>query len=59
MFYAYVAVNSLSCSESDMAYMRLAAAKSVLRLSRRWDLHIPPQVFRVTILMAKVNMPVS
>ncbi|KAI8550996.1 hypothetical protein RHMOL_Rhmol06G0150300 [Rhododendron molle] len=48
----YVTDGIMSC-ESDMAYMRLAAAKSVLRLSRRWDLHIPPQIFRVTILMAK------
>ncbi|XP_058218154.1 sister chromatid cohesion protein PDS5 homolog B isoform X2 [Rhododendron vialii] len=48
----HVSDGIMSC-ESDMAYMRLAAAKSVLRLSRRWDLHIPPQIFRVTILMAK------
>ncbi|KAG5544487.1 hypothetical protein RHGRI_017042 [Rhododendron griersonianum] len=48
----YVSDGIMSC-ESDMAYMRLAAAKSVLRLSRRWDLHIPPQIFRVAILMAK------
>ncbi|XVF64578.1 hypothetical protein PTKIN_Ptkin09bG0180000 [Pterospermum kingtungense] len=37
----------------DKAYIRLAAAKAVLRLSRRWDLHISPNIFRFTILMAK------
>ncbi|KAL6962149.1 hypothetical protein U1Q18_037103 [Sarracenia purpurea var. burkii] len=42
----------ISC-ESDKDDIRLAAAKSVLRLSRRWDLHISPQIFRFTILVAK------
>lgn len=37
--------------------MRLAAAKSVLQLSRRWDLHISPEIFRLTILVAKVCRP--
>ena len=37
--------------------MRLAAAKSVLQLSRRWDLHISPEIFRFTILVAKVRWP--
>ncbi|KAK6132002.1 hypothetical protein DH2020_034228 [Rehmannia glutinosa] len=36
---------SIPC-EHDEAFIRLAAAKSVLRLSRRWDLHISPQIFR-------------
>ncbi|XP_017981381.1 PREDICTED: sister chromatid cohesion protein PDS5 homolog A isoform X2 [Theobroma cacao] len=44
--------NIFSCA-SDKAYIRLAAAKSVLQLSRRWDLHISPDIFRFTILMAK------
>ncbi|XP_021284773.1 sister chromatid cohesion protein PDS5 homolog A isoform X2 [Herrania umbratica] len=44
--------NIISCA-SDKAYIRLAAAKSVLQLSRRWDLHISPDIFRFTILMAK------
>ncbi|KAK6132309.1 hypothetical protein DH2020_033933 [Rehmannia glutinosa] len=43
---------SIPC-EHDEAFIRLAAAKSVLRLSRRWDLHISPQIFRLTILTAK------
>ncbi|XP_057490542.1 sister chromatid cohesion protein PDS5 homolog B-like isoform X3 [Actinidia eriantha] len=47
------AFDSIISCESDKANIRLAAAKSVLRLSRRWDLHFPPQVFRFTILMAK------
>ncbi|XP_052189555.1 sister chromatid cohesion protein PDS5 homolog B isoform X2 [Diospyros lotus] len=42
--------------EVDKAHIRLAAAKSVLRLSRRWDLHIPPHIFRLTILMAKASL---
>nr|ACD56616.1 hypothetical protein [Gossypioides kirkii] len=37
----------------DRDYIRLAAAKSVLQLSRRWDLHISPDIFRSTILMGK------
>ncbi|XWS25145.1 hypothetical protein CRYUN_Cryun27aG0045400 [Craigia yunnanensis] len=37
----------------DKPYIRLAAAKSVLQLSRRCDLHISPDIFRFTILMAK------
>lgn len=41
-------------SENDWDQMRLAAAKSVLRLSRRWDLHIAPETFCCTVLMAKV-----
>uniref|UniRef100_A0A803LV40 Uncharacterized protein n=1 Tax=Chenopodium quinoa TaxID=63459 RepID=A0A803LV40_CHEQI len=39
--------------ENDMAHIRLAAAKAVLRLSRRWEIHISPQLFQSTILMAK------
>ncbi|KAK3021481.1 hypothetical protein RJ639_045864, partial [Escallonia herrerae] len=44
----------ISC-ETDKAHIRLAAAKSVLRLSKRWDLHISPLIFRLTVLMAKVS----
>ncbi|KAL9229223.1 hypothetical protein vseg_004711 [Gypsophila vaccaria] len=43
---------TLMC-EKDKSHMRLAAAKSVLRLSRRWDVHISPHIFRSTIMMAK------
>ncbi|KAL1186925.1 hypothetical protein V6Z11_A01G212100 [Gossypium hirsutum] len=42
----------ISCA-GDRDYIRLAAAKSVLQLSRRWDLHISPDIFRPTILMGK------
>ncbi|KAJ7965575.1 sister chromatid cohesion protein PDS5-like A isoform X1 [Quillaja saponaria] len=45
-------VGNVSC-ERDKAHIRLAAAKSILRLSRRWDLHITPEIFRCTITMAK------
>ncbi|XP_019182210.1 PREDICTED: sister chromatid cohesion protein pds5 isoform X2 [Ipomoea nil] len=48
---------SMISSDSDSAHYRLAAAKSVLRLSRRWDLHISPEIFRLTVLMAKDNSP--
>ncbi|KAJ9167086.1 hypothetical protein P3X46_021763 [Hevea brasiliensis] len=42
----------ISCA-SDKTHIRLAAAKSVLRLSRRWDLHVSPKIFCLTILMAR------
>ncbi|KAJ9673634.1 hypothetical protein PVL29_023280 [Vitis rotundifolia] len=45
-----------SC-ENDKAHIRLAAAKSVLRLAGRWDLHISPHIFRSTILVAKDPSP--
>ncbi|EFH65409.1 binding protein [Arabidopsis lyrata subsp. lyrata] len=41
------------CSEDTGANVRLAAAKAVLLLSRKWDLHISPELFGLTILMAK------
>ncbi|XP_038899210.1 sister chromatid cohesion protein PDS5 homolog A isoform X2 [Benincasa hispida] len=40
-------------TEDDQARIKLAAAKSVLRLSRRWDLQIAPEIFRLTISTAK------
>ncbi|XP_057735278.1 sister chromatid cohesion protein PDS5 homolog B isoform X2 [Arachis stenosperma] len=45
-----------SC-ENDMSRIRLAAAKAVLRLSRKWDLHITPEIFRCTILIGKDSSP--
>ncbi|XP_033513632.1 sister chromatid cohesion protein PDS5 homolog B isoform X8 [Nicotiana tomentosiformis] len=48
---------SISSSDSDKAHIRLAAAKSVLQLSRRWDSLISPQLFRYTVLTAKDNSP--
>ncbi|XP_059299133.1 sister chromatid cohesion protein PDS5 homolog B isoform X2 [Lycium ferocissimum] len=44
-------------SDSDKAHIRLAAAKSVLQLSRRWDSLISPQIFRCTVLTAKDDSP--
>ncbi|XP_048332268.2 sister chromatid cohesion protein PDS5 homolog B isoform X1 [Ziziphus jujuba] len=46
-------ISENSFSESEKACIRLAAAKSVLQLSRRWDLHFSPEIFRFTISMAK------
>eukprot|EP01018_Ginkgo_biloba_P018620 Gb_23673 [translate_table: standard] len=43
----------IKSSEIDKAHLRLAAAKSVLRLARRWDFHILPQVFHLTVLKAQ------
>ncbi|KAL8110273.1 sister chromatid cohesion protein PDS5 homolog B isoform X1 [Apium graveolens] len=43
---------TMSCENSKFM-VNLAAAKSVLRLSRRWDLYISPNVFRLTVSMAK------
>ncbi|CAI9115357.1 OLC1v1016244C1 [Oldenlandia corymbosa var. corymbosa] len=40
---------------SDMGSIQLAAAKSVLLLSRKWDLHISPLIFRMTMLVATDN----
>ncbi|KAG6432617.1 hypothetical protein SASPL_104198 [Salvia splendens] len=45
-------------SGRDEAFIRLAAAKSVLRLSRKWDLHISPEIFRLTVLLAKDPSPI-
>ncbi|GAV71980.1 Cnd1 domain-containing protein [Cephalotus follicularis] len=46
-------IDDVCSCESEKAHIRLAAAKSVLQLSRRWDLHISPDIFHFTILMAK------
>ncbi|GAB4844181.1 hypothetical protein Ancab_037547 [Ancistrocladus abbreviatus] len=43
---------SMTC-ESGMDQIRLAAAKSVLKLSGKWDLHMSPQIFLSTVMMAK------
>ncbi|XP_020238238.1 sister chromatid cohesion protein PDS5 homolog A isoform X2 [Cajanus cajan] len=44
---------STSSCENDKAHIRLAAAKAILRLARKWDFHITPEIFRFTILIAK------
>ncbi|GAU44494.1 hypothetical protein TSUD_13050 [Trifolium subterraneum] len=40
-------------SETDKAQVRLAAATAILHLAKKWDLHITPEIFRFTILIAK------
>uniref|UniRef100_A0A7N0TLY4 Sister chromatid cohesion protein PDS5 homolog A n=1 Tax=Kalanchoe fedtschenkoi TaxID=63787 RepID=A0A7N0TLY4_KALFE len=40
-------------SKADISWMRLAAGKAVLRLSKRWDSCIPYHVFDKTIMLAK------
>ncbi|XP_012567744.1 sister chromatid cohesion protein PDS5 homolog B isoform X3 [Cicer arietinum] len=40
-------------SENDKAHIRLAAATAVLRLAKKWDIHITPEIFCFTILIAK------
>lgn len=46
-------MNGVTLSENDKAQLRLAAAKSILRLASRWDLRISPNNFRLAILRAK------
>ncbi|XP_010912048.2 sister chromatid cohesion protein PDS5 homolog B isoform X2 [Elaeis guineensis] len=50
-------MSGIILSENDKAQLRLAAAKSVLRLATRWDLHISPNNFHVAILRAKDPSP--
>ncbi|KAJ6685414.1 PRECOCIOUS DISSOCIATION OF SISTERS 5 ISOFORM A [Salix purpurea] len=51
------AFDGITSCENDKPHIKLAAAKSVLQLSRRWDLHISPEIFRFTVLMAKEPCP--
>ncbi|CAA6667666.1 unnamed protein product [Spirodela intermedia] len=44
--------------EADQAHLRLAAAKSVVRLSTRWDLHISPRLFNLSMALARDPSPV-
>ncbi|XP_027940300.1 sister chromatid cohesion protein PDS5 homolog A isoform X2 [Vigna unguiculata] len=48
----FVNTTASSC-ENDKAHIKLAAAKAILRLARKWDLHITPQTFQFCILIAK------
>ncbi|KAK8466806.1 hypothetical protein PHAVU_008G163350 [Phaseolus vulgaris] len=48
----FVNITASSC-ENDKAHIRLAAAKAIIRLARKWDLHITPQIFQFCILIAK------
>ncbi|GJS02689.1 sister chromatid cohesion protein PDS5 homolog A isoform X1 [Tanacetum coccineum] len=41
--------------EIDKDHLRLSAATSVLKLSQKWDPHIPPDMYHKTVLMAKDN----
>ncbi|XP_008785877.2 sister chromatid cohesion protein PDS5 homolog A [Phoenix dactylifera] len=50
-------MSGIILNENDEAQLRLAAAKSVLRLATRWDLHISPNNFHSTILRAKDPSP--
>ncbi|GAB2260584.1 hypothetical protein Droror1_Dr00011439 [Drosera rotundifolia] len=43
--------------ENDKAYFRLAAAKSVLCISQRWDVHVAAELFATTVLIAKDPTP--
>jgi len=43
----------IKSSDVDKAHLRLAAAKSVLQLARRWEFHISPQLFHLTVLKAQ------
>ncbi|KAI4320553.1 hypothetical protein MLD38_034022 [Melastoma candidum] len=47
----------LFSSSDDSAEIRAAAAKSVLRLSKRWDLHVSPELYRSTMFAAKDPSP--
>ncbi|XP_073000395.1 sister chromatid cohesion protein PDS5 homolog B isoform X2 [Typha latifolia] len=40
-------------SECDKAHLRTVAGKSILRLATRWDSHISPKLFHLTIYRAR------
>ncbi|KAL9268265.1 Sister chromatid cohesion protein PDS5 homolog B-like protein [Drosera capensis] len=44
-------------NENDKAHFRLAAAKSVLCISQRWDVHVAAELFATTVLIAKDRTP--
>ncbi|XP_064947401.1 sister chromatid cohesion protein PDS5 homolog B-like isoform X1 [Musa acuminata AAA Group] len=46
-------INENILSQSDKVHLRLAAAKCILRLATRWDLHIPPDIFHLVIMSAR------
>ncbi|KAK7275658.1 hypothetical protein RIF29_16778 [Crotalaria pallida] len=49
----FVSTDARGTCKNDKSHIRLAAAKAILRLSRKWDLHITPEIFRFTSLIAK------
>ncbi|KAM0947386.1 putative sister chromatid cohesion protein Pds5 [Dioscorea sansibarensis] len=46
-------IDGIVMSEIDKAHLRLAAAKSILRLAARWDLHVSPSIFCSMIMLTK------
>ncbi|KAL3693850.1 hypothetical protein R1sor_007501 [Riccia sorocarpa] len=44
--------DEIKSSDVDKANIRLAAGKAILRLSRRWDPHVPPNIVQATLLLA-------
>ncbi|XP_024361717.1 sister chromatid cohesion protein PDS5 homolog A isoform X2 [Physcomitrium patens] len=42
--------DDVKTSDADKAHLRLAAAKGVLRLARRWDSQIPIDVFHMVVM---------
>ncbi|KAD2805787.1 hypothetical protein E3N88_39164 [Mikania micrantha] len=49
---AEISEGTIFC-KNDKDHLRLAAAVSVLQLSRLWDSHIPADIYRQTVLKAK------
>ncbi|XP_057513185.1 sister chromatid cohesion protein PDS5 homolog A-like isoform X2 [Actinidia eriantha] len=49
--------NVIESSPVDKAHLRLAAAKSVLRLSKHWDHKIPVNLFYLTLRTLEINFP--
>ncbi|KAK1301184.1 hypothetical protein QJS10_CPB13g01215 [Acorus calamus] len=45
--------NGAVLSESDNSYLRLAAVKSIFQLSKRWDLHVTPNIFHLVIMKSR------
>ncbi|XP_068663367.1 sister chromatid cohesion protein PDS5 homolog B isoform X2 [Aristolochia californica] len=48
-----VTSDSINLIEDDKAQIRLAATEAILKLARRWDLHISPQIFNLAIMRAR------
>ncbi|XP_044461448.1 sister chromatid cohesion protein PDS5 homolog A isoform X2 [Mangifera indica] len=47
----------LESSSVDKAHLRLASAKSILRLSKHWDHRIPVDVFHLTVRIPEISFP--
>lgn len=46
-------IGGISISGDDESFLRLAAAKSILRLATRWDLYISPMIFHLTVTRSR------